>query len=103
VASSDNRLRLVSDSEANLRSVIATLEQNRVSLVESANPEAAQILAVAILQLRMRLNRIADSELKALCQAVQIQQAHKARKAAERASKDGRLAERWSRWPGIVK
>jgi hypothetical protein len=94
VAGSDNRLRLVSDSDAHLRSVIATLEENRAALVESANPEAAQILAVAILQLRMRLNRIADSELKALCQALQTRQADRARKANELASKDRRLAGR---------
>ena len=46
VANSDNRLRLVSDSEAHLRSIIATLEENRAALVESSNLEAAQILAV---------------------------------------------------------
>jgi hypothetical protein len=103
VATSDNRLRLVSDSDAHLRSVIATLEENRASLVESANPEAAQILAVAILQLRMRLNRIGDSELKALCHAVQLQQADKARKAAELASRDGRPERRWSSWPNVGK
>jgi hypothetical protein len=99
-ASSDNRLRLVSDSDAHLRGVIATLEENRVSLVESANPEAAQILSLAILQLRMRLHRIDDAELEALCEAVQLQQADRTRKAAELASKS---AGRWSRWPNLVK
>ena len=101
-ANSDNRLRLVSDSDAHLRGVIATLEENRVSLAESANPEAAQILSLAILQLRLRLNRIGNAELEALCDAVQLQQADRARKAAELASKDRRLAGRWSHWP-IVK
>jgi signal transduction histidine kinase len=94
-------LRLVSDSDAHLRSIIATLEQSRASLVESANPEAAQILAVAILQLRMRLHRVADSELKALCQALQLQQADRARKAAELALKDTRRAGRYSRLPPV--
>jgi hypothetical protein len=102
VASSENRLRLVSDSDAQLRSVIAALEENRVLLVESANPEAAQILALAILQLRMRLHRIGDAELEALCEAVQAQQADRARKAAELAAKNGRLAGRYPRWPSLV-
>src|SRR6185369_16459006 len=86
MAGSDTRLRLVSDSDANLRAVIATLEENRARLVESGNPEAAQILAVAILQLRMRLHRIGDAELEALCEAMQLRQANRARKAAEHAS-----------------
>ena len=98
MAGSDTRLRLVSDSDANLRAVIATLEENRARLVESGNPEAAQILAVAILQLRMRLHRIGDAELEALCQVVQ-QQANRTRKAAEHASKD----ERYPRWPSSFK
>jgi hypothetical protein len=93
-------LRLVSDSDAHLRGVIATLEESRVSLAQSGNPEAAQILSLAILQLRMRLHRIDDVELEALCEAVQLQQADRKRKAAELASKN---AERWSRWPNLVK
>jgi signal transduction histidine kinase len=103
VAHSDNRLRLVSDSDAHLRSVIANLEENRAALVQSANPEAAQILAVAILQLRMRLHRVADSELKALCQAVQLQEADRARKAGELASKHRRQTGRDSRLPNSIK
>jgi hypothetical protein len=99
VTASDNRLRLVSDSDAHLRTVIATLEDNRVALLQSANPEAAQILAMAILQLRMRLHGIGDAELEALCKAVQLQQANRARKAAELASKD----ERYPRWPSSLK
>jgi hypothetical protein len=103
VANSDNRLRLVSDSEAHLRSIIATLEENRAALVESSNLEAAQILAVAILQLRMRLHGIDGSELKAFCQAVQLQEADRAKKAAELASKDRSVTKRDSRWPNSIK
>jgi hypothetical protein len=102
VASSDNRLRLVSDSDAHLRSVIAALEENRVSLLERANPEAARIVALAILQLRMRLHRIGDAELEALCDALQARQAERERKAAELASKNSRLAGRYPRWPTLV-
>jgi signal transduction histidine kinase len=103
VANSDNRLRLVSDSDAHLRSIIANLEESRAALVESANPEAAQILAMAILQLRMRLHHVADSELKVLCQAVQIQEADRAKRAGELASKDSPVTKRVSRWPNSIK
>ena len=103
MANSDNRLRLVSDSDAHLRSVIADLEESRAALVESTNLEAAQILAMALLQLRMRLHRVADSELKVLCQAVQLQEADRAKKAEELASKDRSATKRGSRWPSSVK
>jgi hypothetical protein len=92
VAYSDNRLRLVSDSDARLRSIIATLKESRAELAESANSEAAQILDVAILQLRMRLYRIAASELDVLCDGVLLQEAERSKKSddlnAPRRSKD---------------
>ena len=103
MTNSDNRLRLVSDSEAHLRTIIATLEENRAALVESCNLEAAQILAVAILQLRMRLHGIDGSELKAFCQAVQLHEADRAKKASELASKDRSVTKRDSRWPNSIK
>jgi hypothetical protein len=103
VSNSDNRLRLVSDSEAHLRSIIATLEENRAALVESSNTEAAQILAVAILQLRMQLHGIDGSELKAFCQAVQFHEAERARRTGELASKDRFSTRAASRGPNLVK
>jgi hypothetical protein len=103
VANSDNRLRLVSDSEAHLRSILATLEENRAALVESSNLEAAQILAVAILQLRMQLHGIDGSELKAFCQAVQVHEAERAKKMADLASRDRSPTRRASRWPYSIK
>jgi signal transduction histidine kinase len=113
VTNLDNRLRLVSDSEAHLRSLIATLEENRAVLIESANAEAAQILAVAILQLRMRLHRIADSELKDLCQAVLVQEAGRSKKSEDAAAKglaakglagkETHFTGRDSRWPNSIK
>jgi hypothetical protein len=118
VANSDNRLRLVSDSDAHLRSIIATLEQSRAALIESANAEAAQILSVAILQLRMRLHRIADAELKDLCQAVLVQEAERSKKSEDPvskdlvskdlvskdpAAKDRHFTGRGSRWPNSIK
>jgi hypothetical protein len=60
----------VASSEQGLHSVLATLEQCRATLAASANRETAQLVSVAILQLRMKINRIADSELKALCDAM---------------------------------
>jgi hypothetical protein len=101
VARSDNRLRLVSDSDERLRSIIATLEESRTGLVESAVPEAAQILAVAILQLRMRLHRVADSDLKNLCDSVLIREAERVKKPDNPASKAGRITGRG--WPNSSK
>jgi signal transduction histidine kinase len=100
VANSNNRLRLVSDSDARLRSTIAVLEDSRAELAESANSEAAQILAVAILQLRVRLHRIADSELNAFCQAV-VQETERSRKSA--GLNDGGFPGRGSRRPHSIK
>jgi hypothetical protein len=94
---------LVSDSEAHLRSIIATLEENRAALAESSNLEAAQILAVAILQLRMQLHGIDGSELKAFCQAVQLHEAERARKTTDLSSRDRFSTRPASRWPNLVK
>jgi hypothetical protein len=56
-----------------LRSVITSLEECHVALADGVNRDAAQLLAMAILQLRMRLHQIADSELKALCDAMTVE------------------------------
>jgi hypothetical protein len=61
---------LVANSEERLHSVLTTLEQCRAVLAETTNRETVQLLSVAILQLRMKLNQVADSELKALCDAM---------------------------------
>ncbi len=61
---------LIADSDERLRSIISTLEKSRSALVESLNTEAAQVLAVSILQLRMRLHRIDDDELTQLSNAM---------------------------------
>jgi len=60
----------VANSEQQLQSVLATLEHCRTVLHAAASQETALLVSVAILQLRMKLNRIADSELKALCDAM---------------------------------
>jgi hypothetical protein len=70
LASSVSEKTLVANSEQRLQSVLATLEQCRAVLAESSNRETVQLLSVAILQLRMKLNQVEDSELKALCDAM---------------------------------
>ena len=60
----------MANSEQRLHSIVATLEQCRSILIGSSNQETARLVSVAILQLRMKLNRIADSELRALCDAM---------------------------------
>jgi hypothetical protein len=61
---------LVANSEERLQAVLATLEQCRAVLTETTNRETVQLLSVAILQLRMKVNQIGDSDLKALCDAM---------------------------------
>lgn len=60
----------MANSEERLHSVLATLEQCRASLIASGERETALLVSVAVLELRMKLNRIADFELKALCDAM---------------------------------
>jgi hypothetical protein len=70
VASSLTEETLVTGSDEGLHPILATLEKCRAALVDSTSPETAQIVSVAILELRMKLNHIPDSELKALCDAM---------------------------------
>ena len=60
----------VANSEQRLHAVLATLEECRDVLAANAQRETAQLVSVAILQLRMKVHQIADSELKALCDAM---------------------------------
>ena len=70
LASSLSEKTLVANSEERLLAVLATLEECRAALAGGANQETVQLLSVAILQLRMKLHQISDSELKALCDAM---------------------------------
>lgn len=54
-------------SDEKLLSVLAMLEECRAALLAGGNRDSAQLVAVAILDVRMKLNRINDEELKALC------------------------------------
>ena len=60
----------MANSEARLHSILATLEECRDALIDNSDCESALLVWVAILELRMKLNRITDSELKALCDAM---------------------------------
>jgi hypothetical protein len=64
------RKRAVAYLEENLQAVLATLEECQASLVWNGDRDTAQLVSVAILNLRIKLNRIDDSELKALCDAM---------------------------------
>jgi hypothetical protein len=60
----------VANSEQRLHAIAATLEECRTALTGSDNPETAQLVSLAILQLRMKINRIGDAELRAMCDAM---------------------------------
>ena len=60
----------VATSEEPLHSVLAIILECRTALIESGNLKTAQLLSVAALELRMKLNGIADAELKSLCDAM---------------------------------
>jgi hypothetical protein len=53
-----------------LQAVLVTLSECKAALILSGDRDTAQLVSVAILELRIKLNRIEDSELKALCDAV---------------------------------
>lgn len=61
---------LVANPEDRLHVLLATLEECQAALVSGGDRDTAQLLSVAILELRIKLNRIEDSELKALCDAM---------------------------------
>ena len=60
----------MANSEERLQSILATLEQCRAALVKNARPETAKLVSLAILDLRIDLSKIPDSDLKALCDAM---------------------------------
>jgi hypothetical protein len=67
LASSGNDKMPVVNSEERLLSLLETLEECRAFLMDKANSETARLLSLAILELRMELHQVTDSELKALC------------------------------------
>ena len=75
------------NSEEHLLSVLETLEECRAVLRESGRDETAQLVSVAILDLRMKLNQIGDAELKVLCEEIM-------RAEGQQGGSDGRPAQR---------
>lgn len=57
----------VSHSDEHLNSVLGTLEECRRVLKDNDGRETAELLSIAILDLRMKLKGVANSELRALC------------------------------------
>jgi hypothetical protein len=70
LASSVTEKTLVANSEERLLSIMATLVGCQAALVANGNRDTAQLVSMAILELRIKLNHISDSELKALCDAM---------------------------------
>jgi len=60
----------VANSEERLQAILATLEQCRAALVKEARQETAKLVSLAVLDLRIELSKIPDSDLKALCDAM---------------------------------
>ena len=60
----------VANSDECLMSLLATLEECRQFLVDQASAETARLLSLAILELRMELHQVTDSELNALCEVM---------------------------------
>ena len=63
LASSVTEKTLVANSEERLLSILATLEECQGALVASGNRETAQLVSVAILELRIKLNRINSNRI----------------------------------------
>ena len=74
------------NSDEHLLSVLEMLEECRAALRENGRDETAQLVSVAILDLRMKLNQIGDGELKVLCEEIMH--------AEERVASDVRPAQR---------
>ena len=57
----------MSQSDEQLLCVLAKLEECRAALRQGGKTQTAQMVSVAILDLRMKLHRIDEAELEALC------------------------------------
>jgi hypothetical protein len=60
----------VSNSDEQLLAVLAMLDECRSALAASGDRDSAHLVSVAALDVRMKLNRIGDAELKQLCEAM---------------------------------
>lgn len=62
---------MAAEGDTQLRLVMARLEGCQAILTETGERDTAQLVAMAMLQLRMRLHHIGEHELKALCEALE--------------------------------
>jgi hypothetical protein len=70
LASSATEKTLAANSQRRSHSVLAALEKCRAALLANADQETARLVSLAMLQLRMRMNKVGDADLKALCDAM---------------------------------
>jgi ribosomal 50S subunit-associated protein YjgA (DUF615 family) len=71
----------VANSDDQMLAVLATLEQCRAALLAAGNKDTAQLISVAVLELRMKLNHIDDDDLKNLCDEMLADNAERLRPA----------------------
>lgn len=57
-------------SEEQLLAVLSSLEECRALLVTNGNPETAHLVSIAALDVRLKLSRVGEEELTALCDAM---------------------------------
>jgi uncharacterized small protein (DUF1192 family) len=65
-------------------SVLQALEECRATLRQSGEDDTAELVSVAILDLRMKLNRIGEAELSVLCEEIIRTEAPRQRGTDER-------------------
>jgi len=70
VASGGNGKNPVFNSDEHLIAVLAMLEECRSVLAARGNRDSAHLVSVAALDVRMKLNRIGDAELKLFCDEI---------------------------------
>ncbi|MCA6121080.1 hypothetical protein J6500_04060 [Bradyrhizobium sp. WSM 1704] len=74
----------VASMEERLLSLLATLEECQAFLLDRGSAETARLLSLAILELRMELHKVTDSELKALCDMMASNEQAQVQAAASR-------------------
>jgi hypothetical protein len=84
---------LVASSEEKMCEVLATLEDCQAALALGGDKGTAQLLSVAILELRIKLNQIQDSELRVLCDAM-LREVEATERPYQRSPAESRLARR---------
>jgi hypothetical protein len=71
----------VFNSDEHLIAVLAKLEECRTALAACGSRDTAHLVSVAVLDLRMKLNKIGDAELKLLCDEIISMEEERAREA----------------------